>query len=279
MSTAREEYHIFQCGPVYIEKLIGGGQYMYIWIQNVNGEWTRAWKTPGAPRWDKLYNHTFLDDCRLEFWIISKQHVFFCLLIFFVCWVTYKKPSLGSYEFHWSSDGKAPWATFYVMCIACHGGLRLFCGSWGGKRFGSVAVATWASLEDIHSQSQALRDKGIVTTALNKNLHFVPNCLCAAKHEAGIARVGMRVKPSTGNCFQKVKELFMAIGLSVFWLVSSWFLSIVLDQTTNKTAKRQRQTAKRQNGKRQTAKRQTANGKRQTANAAYYVCTCVMFSL
>lgn len=67
MSAATESYHIYQCGPVYIQKLIGGGEHIYMWLQQHNGEWRMAWASPGAPHRNHHYNTDFPDLVRDEF--------------------------------------------------------------------------------------------------------------------------------------------------------------------------------------------------------------------
>ena len=50
MSATNEElYHVFECGPVKIMQLVGGANWVYIGVWQGEGEWVRAWETPGAP--------------------------------------------------------------------------------------------------------------------------------------------------------------------------------------------------------------------------------------
>ena len=67
MSAATEIYHIYQCGPVYIQKLIGGGEHIYMWLQQPNGEWRMAWASPGAPHRNHHFNTDFPEFVRDEF--------------------------------------------------------------------------------------------------------------------------------------------------------------------------------------------------------------------
>ena len=67
MSAATESYHIYQCGPVYIQKLIGGGDIFTCGSKQPNGERRMAWASPGAPHRNHHYITDFPDLVRDEF--------------------------------------------------------------------------------------------------------------------------------------------------------------------------------------------------------------------
>ena len=82
MSAATESYHICQCGPMYIQKLIGGGEHIYMWLQQRNGEWRMAWTSPGAPHRNHHYTTDFPDLVKDEFMFFG-SHCFGFLYVMF----------------------------------------------------------------------------------------------------------------------------------------------------------------------------------------------------